>query len=65
AALVRTAYVVIDKALNQEGLSATEVFGSWLSGAIAIVLVVAALVLAWDSIQAIQKYRAEAPVEAD
>jgi carbon starvation protein len=65
AALIRTAYVVIDKALNQEGLSATEVFGSWLSGAIAVVLIVAALVLAWDSIQAIQKYRAEAPVEAD
>jgi carbon starvation protein len=59
AALLRTAYVTIDRALNVDGLSATARFGSWLSGAIAIILVVAALILAYDSIQAIQKYRAE------
>ena len=65
AALARTAYVVIDKALNKPGLSATEVFGSWLSGLIAILLIIAALVLAYDSIKAIQKYRAELAAEAD
>ena len=59
AALAKTAYDTIDRALNVEGLSATAVFGSWLSGIIAIVLIIAALVLAYDSLQAIQKYRAE------
>jgi len=60
AALGKTAYDTIDRALNVEGLSATAKFGSWLSGIIAIVLIIAALVLAFDSLQAIQKYRAEA-----
>jgi len=64
AALAHTAYVVIDKALNAEGLSATAVFGSWLAGVIAIVLIVCALVLAYDSLQAIQKYRAELAAKA-
>jgi carbon starvation protein len=59
AALAKTAYDTIDRALNVEGLSATAKFGSWLSGIIAIVLIIAALVLAYDSLQAIQKYRAE------
>jgi carbon starvation protein len=65
AALLRTAYVVIDDALNKPGLSSTDVFGKWFSGAIAILLVIASLVLAWDSVKAIQKYRAGAPAEAD
>jgi carbon starvation protein len=65
AALVRTAYVVIDSALNKPGLSSTDVFGKWFSGAIAIVLIIAALVLAWDALKAIQKHRAGAPAEAD
>jgi carbon starvation protein len=64
AALARTAYVVIDNALNKEGLSATAVFGNWLSGAIAIVLILAALVLAYDSLRAIQRYRAELAAKA-
>jgi carbon starvation protein len=59
AALAKTAYDTIDRALNVEGLSATAKFGSWLSGIIAIVLIIAALVLAYDSLLAIQKYRAE------
>jgi hypothetical protein len=64
AALAKTAYDTIDRALNVEGLSATARFGSWLSGAIAIVLILAALVLAYDSLRAIQKYRAEVAAEA-
>jgi carbon starvation protein len=59
AALAKTAYDTLDRAMNVEGLSATARFGSYLSGAIAIVLIVAALVLAWDSVQAIRRYREE------
>jgi carbon starvation protein len=64
AALARTSYVVIDAALTAEGLSATDVFGKWFSGIIGILLIIAALVLAYDSIQAIQRYRAEMAAEA-
>jgi carbon starvation protein len=64
AALAKTAYDTIDRALNVEGLSTTARFGSWLSGIIAIVLIVAALILAYDSLQAIQRYRAELATRA-
>jgi carbon starvation protein len=64
AALAKTAYDTIDRALNVEGLSATARFGSWLSGAIAIVLIVAALILAYDAIKALQKYRSELAAKA-
>jgi carbon starvation protein len=64
AALAKTAYDTIDRALNVEGLSTTARFGSWLSGVIAIILIIAALVLAYDSLQAIQKYRSELATKA-
>jgi hypothetical protein len=35
-----------------------------LIGAIALILVVAALILAWDALKAFQRYRAAAPAKA-
>jgi carbon starvation protein len=63
AALYDTGRKSFDRALNAEGLSATARFGSYLAGAIAVILIIAALVLAYDSLKAIQKYRAEMAAE--
>jgi carbon starvation protein len=64
AALADTGRKSFDRALNVEGLSATARFGAWLAGGIAVILILAALVLAYDAIKAIQKYRAELVAKA-
>jgi carbon starvation protein len=64
AALADTGRKSFDRALNVEGLSATARFGAWLAGGIAVILIIAAVVLAYDAIKAIQKYRAEIAAEA-
>lgn len=54
-ALGRTAYQVIQVALTQE-LAIDKLIGNWVAGIIAIILFIAALVLAYDSVRAILKF---------
>jgi carbon starvation protein len=65
AALLRTAWKLLDANLAG-GLAVDKLVGNWIAFALAIFLALAALVLAWDAIQAIQRYRsgAAAPTEA-
>jgi carbon starvation protein len=64
-ALLITAYNVIKQVLTTPDLPVDKVVGNWLAGIIAIYLVVAALILGWDSLKAFQRQRAGvAPVKA-
>jgi carbon starvation protein len=67
-ALARTAYVVLNQAITQAAeLPADKIIGNYIAGALAIILFLAALYLAVDSIRAIQDRLAEGrslPVEA-
>ncbi len=66
AALIRTSYVSIyDKAIQTEGLSATDRFGAWFAGILGVILIIAALLLAYDAVRALLRYRAEVTAEAD
>jgi carbon starvation protein len=64
-ALGQTAFKVIADALTKD-LPIDKVIGNWIAGLLGIFLIIAAIILAWDAIQAIQRYRAEAiaPSEA-
>jgi carbon starvation protein len=62
AALLTTAYQVIGANLKG-GLPIDKVIGNWIAGGLAIFLSLAALVLAWDAIQALMR-PAEAPKAA-
>lgn len=57
-ALILTAWNVIDANLAG-GLPVDKVVGNWIAAALAIFLTIAALFLAWDAVQAIQRHRAE------
>jgi carbon starvation protein len=59
AALLITAYKTISQVLTTPGLPVDKVIGNWLAGLIAIYLVIAALMLGWDSYIAFQRLRAE------
>ena len=63
-ALVLTAWKVIEANLAG-GLPADKVIGNWIAAVLAIFLAVAAIILAWDAIQAIQRYRAEAAAPSE
>ncbi len=58
--LPKTANPVANKIANVGQYTAAQV----IIGAVALVLVVAALILAWDGIKAFQRFRAAAPVKA-
>jgi carbon starvation protein len=60
AALVRTGYVVIAQAVTDPKLPVDKVIGNWIAGLLAVILVVAALFLAYDALGAIQARLAEA-----
>ncbi|MBN2117036.1 MAG: hypothetical protein JW730_10710 [Anaerolineales bacterium] len=62
-ALLLTAYNTIHQVMTTPGLAIDLVVGNWLAGLIAIYLVISALILGWDSLQAFQRQRA-ASVEA-
>jgi len=62
-ALIGTAWKVIEANLAG-GLPVDKVIGNWIAAALAIFLTIAALLLAWDAIQAIQRHLAEAPAPA-
>lgn len=65
AALARTAYVVLNQAITQAStLPIDKVIGNWIAGILAIVLFIAALILAYDSMKAIQARRAEGQAAA-
>ena len=63
-ALVLTVYNLIDKNLAG-GLAVDKVVGNWIAAGLGAFLTVAALILAWDAIKAIQRYRSgeTAPAE--
>jgi carbon starvation protein len=60
AALLITSYNTIRQVLTTPDLPIDKVIGNWLAGLIAIYLVIAALILGWDSLKAFQRHRAEA-----
>jgi carbon starvation protein len=64
AALVVTAYNVFNQIATTPNMAIDGVIGNVLAGAIAIFLVIAALILAWDSLKAFQRYRTTAPAAA-
>ena len=64
AALLMTAYNVFKQVLTTPNLPIDKVIGNWLAGLIAIYLVIAALILAWDALKAFQRLRAGEPVKA-
>jgi len=60
AALARTAYVVLNQAITKAAeLPADKIIGNYVAGLLAIILFLAALYLAYDSIRAIQARIAE------
>jgi len=59
AALLITAYNTINQVMTTPNLPIDKVIGNWLAGLIAIYLVVAALILGWDSLKAFQRFRAD------
>jgi carbon starvation protein len=59
AALLTTAYNTIRQVMTTPGLAIDQIIGNWLAGLIAIYLVISALVLGWDSLQAFQRQRAK------
>jgi carbon starvation protein len=64
AALLITAYNVFNQVLTSPNLTVDQIVGNVLAGGIAVFLVIAALILAWDSLKAFQRYRVQAPAEA-
>jgi len=64
AALLMTAYNVFKQVLTTPNLPVDKIIGNWLAGLIAIYLVIAALILAWDALKAFQRLRAGQPVKA-
>lgn len=59
-ALLITAYNVFNQVLTTPDLPADKFIGNLLAGAIAVYLVIAALILGWDSFKAFQRQRLEA-----
>lgn len=64
AALIITSWKSFNDVLTKPGLGADIVVGNIIAGAIGIFLVVAALILAWDALQAFQRFRAKTPARA-
>ena len=60
AALLITAYNVINQVLTTPNLPIDKVVGNWLAGLIAIYLVIAAVILAVDALKALTAMRAKA-----
>ena len=65
AALLITAYNVINQVLTTPNLPIDKVVGNWLAGLIAIYLVVAAIILAWDALKALTTIRSKALPASD
>lgn len=59
SALLITAYNVFKQVLTTPDLPIDKVIGNWLAGLIAVYLVIAALILGWDSLKAFQRHRLE------
>jgi carbon starvation protein len=59
AALLRTAWKLLESNLAG-GLAVDKVIGNWIAFVLAVFLAVAALILAFDAVRAIQRYQAEA-----
>ena len=59
-ALLITAYNTLNQVLTTPDLPADKFVGNILAGGIAIYLVIAALILGWDSFKAFQRHRTEA-----
>jgi carbon starvation protein len=59
SALLITAYNVFKQVLTTADLPIDKVIGNWLAGLIAVYLVIAALILGWDSFKAFQRHRLE------
>jgi carbon starvation protein len=64
AALLLTAWQLLQANLAG-GLAVDKVIGNWIAFVLAIILAVAALILAFDAIRAIQRYQAEAAAPAE
>jgi len=65
AALLWTAWLLLKQTLTATNLTPDQWVGNILSMAIAVFLVIAALILAWDAFKAFQRYRSVAPAAAD
>ncbi len=65
AALLWTAWQLLQQTLTSSTLTVDQWVGNILSMAIAVFLVIAALILAWDAFKAFQRYRTVAPAAAD
>ena len=65
AALLLTAFNLLKQVLTTPGLPIDKVIGNWLAGFIAIYLVIAAILLAWDAMKALGRLRKQVPVKAD
>jgi len=65
AALLWTAWLLLQQILSATNLTPDQWVGNILSMAIAVFLVIAALILAWDAFKAFQRYRSVAPAAAD
>ena len=63
-ALCITAYKVLTQVFTTPDLAIDLVVGNILAGAIAIYLVIAAVILAWDALKAFQRYRSPAAAKA-
>jgi len=63
-ALLITAYNVFKQIATTPNLPIDAVIGNVLAGGIAVFLVIAALILAWDALKAIQRFRVGAPAQA-
>jgi carbon starvation protein len=64
AALLMTAYRLLQQVLTTPDLPIDKVIGNWLAGFIAIYLVIAAVILAWDAMKALMRLRNQVPVKA-
>lgn len=64
AALLMTAYNVFKQVLTTPDLPIDKVVGNWLAGLIAVYLVIAAILLAWDAFKAIGRLREKKPAQA-
>ena len=64
AALIITAYKVLNQVFTTQGLAVDLMVGNILAGLIAIYLVIAAVILAWDALKAFQRFRKPAAAEA-
>jgi carbon starvation protein len=60
AALSKTAYTVLNQVITTPNLPTDKVVGNVVAGSIAVFLIVAALILGWDSLKAFQRLRAQA-----